>query len=231
MGDQNTIRLEYGLDTKELTYSGTITVEQPGSYASEDFDGYTFARMMARVATHVRKLISVFGDARVILSRTGLANSEYLLDSQTVELLNVDPAAAISSMSHPDTVVHVRDEMTSDRPGLKVGHATLAASFGDEVYCAYTRGELECPGCGRWSSLANGFIITTFTCQHCSFQTIGVTQGPWFVVDVKQLLLSPALATRSFYLPRKWNTGGPWIHSSDLQERYETFLRERSQCK
>jgi hypothetical protein len=33
-----------------------------------------------------------------------------------------------------------------------------------------------------------------------------------------------------YFLPRAWNTSGPWISHDDLKKLYENYLKEKAEC-
>jgi hypothetical protein len=49
----------------------------------------------------------------------------------------------------------------------------------------------------------------------------------WVRFSVHDLL---ELNKERYYLPRVWNTSGPWISHEDLQKKYREYLKEREQC-
>lgn len=188
-----------------------------------DFEGITFARMMSNLAAQIRMHDSV----TVELSRAELPNSEYRMDAETVELLRVDPAAAIRSMTHEDRTVHVKRVRSVTPPAglLRAGHDTVAATFGDFVYAAVSAtGRIECPGCGRWAQ-RSGDVKLQCPNADCQLEVVGVHHGErWYAVPTALLVEK---GSRRFYLPRAWNPSGGWISHKDLSKLFRDFIKER----
>ena len=213
------IKLSYGHNGE--TYSGEYVVSTGNPPDSKrSFVNYFFPRMMSNLATYVRD----HDECTVVLSRLEVEDSEYILDEGTVELLRRDPAAAIQSMMHEDRVIYIRDSAKSSGPPpvlLRAGHDTLAAAFGDTVYCKVNPlGKFECVGCGRWSIVTP----TSMPCTVCGLRLYGSTCGSdWFCVKTTDLL---ARRLGRYYLPRLWNPRG-WISHDELHAMYKDFNKER----
>lgn len=225
------ITLAYGREGTE--YSGSIAINGQGEGgAIEFFSGHTFPRMMSRLAKHIRDI----GEVRVVLERTEVPDSTYILDEGTVELMRTDPAAAISSMTQEDRVVYVRDPAPVSEPGrrlLRTGHDTLAASFGDQVYVSVRKGSVECPFCGRWAGLncrTTSTDQTILECCKCRQVYMGIVEltDTWCAIDIQTFIndKNQYHTWTRFYLPREWNPRG-WITREDLKKMYETFNQER----
>jgi hypothetical protein len=224
------IKLEYGRAGE--TYHGSYQVKnrEDGEglllvESIDPFSGYTFARMMSVLARHIRECSEV----DVVLARHEAKGSEYKLDADTVELLRADPAAAISSMTHEDRTVMVRDRKSSRPPLglLRAGHDTVAAAFGDELYVSVNDlGRFECPGCGRWSPV---MTHVSAACDNnvCRLKIAGRTHGTtWFSTSTESLLNK---GLSRYCLPRPWNPSG-WIRREDLRAMFEAYKKERDQC-
>lgn len=218
------IRLEYR--RIGTSYSGVITVQvetTSGHFCDYGFVDYPYSRMMSRLAKTIQK----YDEVTVVFVRTELKYASYELDQKVIALLRSDPALAIRSMSVEPIRVIVRDKPTSLPAGLlRVGHGTLAASFGDEVYCAVRSDTIECPVCGRWSRAT----VKDIMCMNpaCFLRLRGKRVGvPWFAVKTEDVL--GANAPR-YFLPRPWNPSGGWITREELSELYRTFQKEREEC-
>ncbi len=222
--DRVSIELVYGRDGE--TYHGVLSVETPPEIVVQEksrrFEGYTFPRMMSGLAG----LIRAHDECVVTLARLEVPESEYVMDAGTVDMLRTDPAAAISSMSHESRVVYVRDPGKQPAPPprlLRAGHDTLAEAFGDHVYCIVNqRGQFECLGCGRWSTVTP----TSMVCSNCELRMYGTTCGgsKWFRVRTADVL---GKAHARYYLPRIWNPSGGWIKHDDLSMLFLSFTEER----
>lgn len=192
-----------------------------------EFKGFTFPRMMSRLAETIRE----YDEVTVMLSRTEITGSNYRLDEATINLLKTDPAAAISQMMPESRLIVIRDEMRpSTRPPLgllRAGHDTIAASFGDHLYCEVdSQGRVECPGCGRWTQVTS----TQLQCMNkrCSIHIKGEVSGStWFIVATQDVL---SMNLPRYYFPRTWNPKGGWITHEALQHLFTTFQEERSAC-
>lgn len=221
------IRLIYG--RLGQNYHGSINVRQEGleGFISEmDFQDFPFARMMSHLARTIR---GYQPGGSVVLVRSELKGSDYPLDAATIELLRVDPPAAIRSMTHENISVVVRDKLPSSVPPglLRAGHNTIADSLGDRIYISMDlEGRFECIGCGRWSRGAPD--VMTCTMDHCSVQLRGQLHGKtWYSVPTKDVL---SLNLVRYYIPRSWNPTRSWISHADLNKMYKTFQEERDKC-
>lgn len=222
------IKLSYGR-VGEL-YDGSIWVQvypTRGFLSRFEFEGYSFPRMMSKLAEFIRE----YEETTVVLTRTEANGSHYRLDAETVDLLRTDPAAAISHMMPESRLVVIRNEMktTSQPPSglLRAGHETIAASFGDELYCEVNQaGKIECPGCGRWTPVTSKWL--SCTSPRCAVRVRGIMTGKsWFVVSTETML---SLKLSRYYFPRNWNPKKGWISWDELNEMYETFKKERELC-
>lgn len=225
--------MRYGRD-KDDSYYGDVWVEMfptRGRMMQYDFKGHTFPRMMSRLASQIRE----YGHAEVQLSRLEKEGSEYWLDAGIVQLLKSDPALAIQSMTHPHRILERKDRKNismSSSTLLRTGHTTLADAFGDWTYIAMKGGLIECPSCGRWKSKIEKVIVDDGAmCEHCGFIMLGdphgnhLVDGKWFIVSTNYLLDQ---SNETFFIPRKWNTGGPVIKYDDLLRMYEKFKEDRA---
>lgn len=171
----------------------------------------TFAFMMSRYAEALQQ----HDGAVAVMQRTDVAGSRPLvLESAVVDLLRTDPAAAIRAMSPAPRTVVVRDTVApvdAVNVRLRVGHDTLADSFGDFVYLRLREGLVESPVTGRWVA-PKELPLETEACGE-----------RWYRVVTRALL---ALGKDRYYLPRSWNTDGPWVSHVALAERYDNFCKE-----
>lgn len=219
------IRLSYGRSGETYHGSFYVMVYPTRGYLNRlSFDSYTFPRMMSKLAQFVRE----YEETEVVLERLEIKGSSYRLDAETVSQLRTDPASAISHMMPDSRVVVIRDpakhRMTPPSGLLRAGHDTVAAAFGDSVYCASNEaGRIECPACGRWAMVAGK--CTNDTCQ---VQVPGTVSGmSWFITATQDLL---QLNLKRYYLPRSWNPSRGWISHEELTELHEAFKEERERC-
>jgi hypothetical protein len=180
--------------------------------------------------------------ARVVLRRTDRAGLlPYVLDAATVDLLRHDPLAAIASMTYRTTAPLVsplaREVPPPGAPVLKAGTDVLADAFGDDIWVRVRGAELECPGCGLWGTFASPALAESrrevlkvvFACsKRCSVRVVAACHARWASVRVDELLLT---AAARFYLPRAWNTDGPWITRQALSKTYQDYLTEKEQAE
>jgi hypothetical protein len=228
------IRMHYGRDGE--TYNGFIATNAPAADKGgiEHFSGYTFARMMSRLAKQIRLFP---GDVGVVLSRKERLGTNYDLDKDTIQLLRDDPASAIRAMTPPDRTVKMSSVAAQKNIGasmgsrLRVGHDTLADAFGDDVYVLMdlARGVLECPVCGRlkgeFAEVSTHSAARMYGCLSCmNGFIVQVCGDTWATIRTEELIKAKA---DRLYLPRQWNKGGPWITRIDLTRKYRAFEKER----
>jgi hypothetical protein len=173
----------------------------------------------------------------VVLQRTDRAGLlPMTLDAQTTQLLRTDSVAGIAALTYtqPSTplgaVAKKKAEKTVYEPAsLRAGLDTLAQAFGANVYVRAKEGQLECPGCGIWVPVPAGSLTSVVvTCAgRCKEQLVFSLYEQWAAVATV-LLLRTELPR--FYLPREWNYGKPWVSRETLQQKYDTFLKEKEQA-
>ena len=216
------IRLRYGR-SGELCH-GHLRVIGSEPLNDLNFEDYTYSRMMSYLARVIRLHESV----EVVLERIELEGSTYRLDAETVQQLREDPAAVISTMSQPARTVIVRDKQSPAHIGLlRVGHDTVAAALGDNVYLAVDAGNFECLGCGRWSACLMPLSVACVS-GTCGLRLQGTLHGThWFSVKTDDVLLA---ALPRYYIPRDWNPNKGWIGHVEFEQMYRTFKQERDKC-
>lgn len=237
----------------DATFDGTLTVvRDDGRTSVKPFSSKTFPQMLREVHLSLKE----FPDYELIFSRSESRHfQECVIEEHLRVLLRDDPVAAIRELSPSGVVVDLRtrqkiaarefgERTTIDSPPpgstlpsgpspLSVGHATIAESFGDEVYIR-TRGELvECPCCGRWQGTLREYPTSTDMYCPCQFLVPGKvvtregsTQG-WFAVRTQSLLSSNK---ERYFLPRAWNPGGAWIKHDDLLTMFTSYMKEKVQA-
>ncbi len=145
--------------------------------------------------------------------------------------------------------VKVTDSVSLKLRPLRAGVDTLADAFGDEVAVRVRFGDggafdAECPGCGRWAGFGMKAETGTYLirCENgCSNPKAHGTWVPvealaplsrkenprWAKVKVETLL---SKKYKRYFLPRTWNTSGPWISHEDLQKKHEHYIKEKQAC-
>jgi len=221
------VLVSYSLNPLRRDYSGTFACSDEKHGYIESFDSTSFAQMLHKLSSIL--VANRDRECAVVLSRLEVEGSRYVLDQGTVALLISDPEAAIQSMHHPDTVVHVRD-LEPYRQGLTFGSDTLASAFGHDIFFSVQGDEVECPGCGRWSADENTATDGVFHCRLCELSVRGDKTTKWLIVDIADLIAVAVHPDDRFYIPRKWNVGGPWIACRDLSEKYRQFVKESASC-
>lgn len=114
-----------------------------------------------------------------------------------------------------------RSEVPQLRP-LRAGHDTLADAFGEKLYCSTRDNSVECPVCGRWHRIsAQKITVGCVTGLLLSYEM----RDNWAVASIEELL---ATQRTRYFLPRAWNTSGPWVSHENLQKKYDEYLKEKS---
>jgi len=247
------VRLIYGRDGE--TYHGSIWIQifpTRGYLHKMDFKDFTFARMMS----HLAKIARDYDECTGIILEREEAKGTYRMGEEEIRQLREDPAAAISSMQVPDKIVVVRDtpEPTFTHPEgeetiqLRSGHDTIADAFGDYVYCRMKEGRVENPITGRWSGLCRSELtrppeqiyVTVYQGDVDRLRTVdpghtGRLELPWFEAGenwlktrtVNLIAFGVLAGCNKFFLPRRWNKSGPWVSHADLEQMFETYLKEK----
>ena len=167
-------------------------------------------------------------ETRVIFQRTdreGIVPFE--LGEHTIRLIRRDPVLAYKKMNF------------NSEPTVQVTGSGEGAAFGRYVYLRVENGMIEDPLTGHWKTFAYGpekgwMIRDDETNDHTRWLPLvslidsapeGATNlerlafTRWALLDVEQLLCRMD-ATR-FYVPRPWNSHGPWISREELLKLYE----------
>jgi hypothetical protein len=240
--DFDYVLLEYErrseLDGEDHLYDGTIIVREREKFTNLPFVGWPYHQMITRFAEQARKDYT----KKLIFMRRDQKPKPMAveLEPKMADLLREDPVKYIKATSPPprrvklklSDKVTVTDEVIA-RP-IPAGRDTMAETFGDAVYVRMRRGGAsECLACGRWKAQTstdenkNGFI----RCK-CGFSAVckayPTSAGGWAGIHTGELLqvMEHGEHPRAF-LPRLWNTDGPWITYENLKQRYERFCEER----
>lgn len=205
-----------------------------GSGFSTDFFNYSFAQMMR--ALHL--VLVEYKDAFVLLhrlERPGLVG--YELDKETLELLRIDPVAAIKLMSPtvgsstlPSPKTKSDKTIPSPQNFLRIGSETLAEAFGETVLVRCRTGRAECPKCGRYRAdyAERAGVIACVTCDFFVPATPLGGMSEWVSVSVPDLL---ATQLERYFLPREWNKDPPWIFFDDLNQKYQEYLLKKKRVE
>jgi len=219
---------------------GTATIKEP-------FEGLPYHQMVTRLSKTARSLPNL--DIHLMRLEQKPQPVAMQMDPHMADLLRSDPVQYIRATSLPaqkvrvGTPARVGDTVVIKPMPLRAGYDTLAAVFGDTLYVRIKpevlagQGPLcarkaECPLCGRWRAEAVKQMDIWIVCQdcgvtvHCGFKFL----GDWVGIPTDWLLSHHSELKPRYYLPREWNTSGPWITHEDLKARYETYLKEKEAC-
>ena len=122
-----------------------------------------------------------------------------------IEALSPEPRRIVLRVD--DKVSMGSAVMTSIRAGVD----TFADAFGDRLYFRYKGGKVESPLTGRWIE-EDGQL---FDCEE---------HERWLSLSTDQLLHTQR---ERYFIPRAWNTSGPWITHEDLQKKYDKYIEEK----
>lgn len=201
-----------------------------GSVDGKEFSDLTYADMMLLAQT------ALLGNPGAELRIQRLERDDLLpvqLEPALLALLKSDLAGYLKATTIPDRTITLNPARRLSklaaphvvpRGGLRVGHDTLAAAFGERVYLRVRHAKVEHPATGRWVEYSEfeGWIGTTDT------TVVGLSDDMgWLVVKVQALLNTGAVI---FYLPRDWNTYGKWITLDQLQEMYDEYKKAALRC-
>lgn len=239
----------------EHPFSGTVELQddQGTSLKRDSFVGLRFHQMMVRVSRALRE----HPEAAVVIRRTDRKGLQPVqLGEETRVMLRDDPVQAIRLMNvQPGQQVR-GDEPGVGQPTLRAAYDTLAAAFGERVYLRMRQGTVEDPLTGKWRQLAYGPKVgwrirgennksgtwVPIRLEGADLPDISEDATPeelqgmmgnlagalascrWASVEVQDLLQRNA---KRFFLPRPWNGGRTWIGRDALQERYETYMKEK----
>jgi hypothetical protein len=177
---------------------------------SGSINGVHFTEIKADKLVSLLHGIVGAGEDRNVVWETAGARAD--MPAEDVELLLKDPLSIVRQMNPPP----VKIDMSGKKSSLVVGYTTLAHGFGEKVYCRQRGESVECPGCGKWRLVA---------CNQCGLNVDFEEHGEWASVFVKDLLASNKV---KFFLPRGWNKGRPWVTRAELEDKYQSFLKEMS---
>lgn len=182
------------------------------------------------------------------------------LDEQQATMLRENVEAFLRTISPPPQRVVIRKTdniaVSATSAVFKAGHEALADAFGDEIYIRTRkwwkdersstpvwRGEIESVFDGRWKEChtivginEDGKTISCpgdiYDCAISLATTFKKVNDNWAKVNVVQLLaIGEKREQKRYFLPRAWNTSGPWITHGDLKKKYLEFLKEAAQAE
>jgi hypothetical protein len=242
-----TVTLEYKRDEGAVTSTGRLLSNDNGLITEEGspFTSVEFPVMLGLLCDALGNWPPE-DEVAVVLQRTDRAGLlPYTLDKKTVTLLRTDREAGIKSfdayVQSPSTSVQRTQEERVKRVAapIRAGQATLADSFGDQLFFRVRAHELECPGCGFWGMFispgllkdperAGTVVKTAFVCpKKCKARVIVTCDEKWGYVDTKYLLDQTTL--QAFFFPRGWNEGHPWVSRESLQQKYDEYKTAKEQ--
>ena len=202
-------------------------------------EGKTFAELIFELSNRLLGLVLTSHD-EVAMIRLEQPTVVHPLNDDEVEMIRNHPSKYIEALSPPPRriVLKVSDQVSVDASmtvGIRSGIDTLVDAFGNYVYIKLrVGGSTECPACGRWKAMtmvgSNGFGETRcYGDDGCGFfapsKCLPLEWGGWAGIKVEILLGIDAI--KRFYLPRIWNTSGPWITYEDLREKYDKYIKEK----
>jgi hypothetical protein len=175
-------------------------------------DGKTYAELIFAVS----EVMKGHSHNEVFMVRLEQPSVEHALADVEAEMIRTHPTKYVEATSLPPQriVVKVSDEVpvgTSVMTSIRAGINTLVDAFGDRVYLKFKDDKVESPFTGRWVPLG----ATEIDAQ---------VDGAWVSVWTKALL---SFKASRYFIPRTWNTSGPWITHEDLQEKYDKYIEEK----
>jgi len=205
-----TVTLKYHREGDSILSSGSITVEghPPMAFGQEGF-----SRMMRLVHLQLQP-----GDRLLFHrdDRPGLVPIE--MEPEFVEMLRTDPVRAIKSLTYePDHLTEKNPLADALRRPLPVQRPVdpMTDHFHGTVHYGRRNGDIECPGCGMWSTVYD--VDRVFVCRKKCLALFRVLElGPHMATfDALELLSKPF---DRFYITEKWNPNSPWMSRHDLEE-------------
>ncbi len=212
----------------QLAYKRVGHVYQ-GTVNEKPFEDKTFAEVMMLVR---QELTTSAPNAGVSVRRTereGLLPVQ--LSPDEVKQLRENPEQYIAARSPAPVVLKTPISVTAKAKArlvpagtLRTGHDTLADAFGERIYLRARTGRFEHPVDGRWYSFLSSVLYLLVPIREFLTEEDG---DGWITIDTVDLLQMYPSADR-FFLPRAWNEPGPWIPRAALQEKYDRFIKEKS---
>lgn len=238
---EETVLLAYRRTDGELStgsFSLSVGDEQPTLLSS--FEKLEFRKMLREFAVYLLQYPTAHG-AIQRTDRPGLVRIQLAPDE--IARFRRDPAEAIRQRIIPPqrVVIGVDKSTPRDKPApssvrepLKAGYATLVECFGDFVYARARfethRASIECFCCGMWTPVEYNMSRPGYHCKKCvqDFPIEDIAREAGFLgIRVSTLLALPTMMKERFFLPRAWNDHKNWISRSDLERRYNEYIKEK----
>lgn len=201
-----------------------------GNVDGKEFSQLTYEDMMLLAQTALRE----HPEAGLIIQR--LERDDLLpvhLEPALLSLLKSDLAGYVKATTVPDRTVTLNPTRRLSklvaphvipRGGLRVGHDTLAAAFGERIYLRARRAKVEHPATGRWVEYTE--LEKWLGTSNAEVILLSESVG-WVAISVQEVLNT---GTILLYLPRDWNTYGKWITRDQLQAMYDEYKKAAIQC-
>jgi len=224
---------EYGFDGKVV-----LKYEEEDAHR-EPFINWSFKKIVARMHEFVNEYDCV---VKVIMQRTERDDVLPMeLSSSMLHVLNTDPLGALRVMMHnPEQSMQSRYSNFMKQKNASISKA--AEEFGEDIFIRIRSGTVQDPETGEWKKLAYGerhgwridrgdrkpndwlrINLIDDAPEGATFaERVAFTQ--WATVNVWSLL---SQVFEKYYLPRGWNTEGPWIGHEELKKRAHE-LEERT---
>lgn len=210
----------------DFPYEGSITADD----CKMQFTALPFKKLVGMLHEVLQKYQE---DTRVIFQRVDRPGiTPFELGPHTIKQLRVDPVGAYRSMNF------------NSEPSLSATGMSVGRDFSRHIYVAVSNCRVEDPITGTWKVLAyghkQGWKIRGDNNKSSTWISIvglldDAPEGStsierivfvrWAIVDVEDLLNTSA---KRFYIPRPWNTNGPWISRDELQYMYDNSKEKAS---
>lgn len=188
------------------------------------FQHQAFSWVLSRLSEYLQR----YPEATASLVRG--EGSELAFDTPTLELLRVDPTAAIRELDPAPRRVDIRPPGKLLAVHLRAGYETLASAIGELTWLRARGGSVEHPVTGRWVPLrpapSGGFFLGPLLVKELALDGESVpgeahVTARWAAVSTHALLL---LNAERYYLPAAHKG---WITETELQEKYRGYLKEK----
>jgi hypothetical protein len=180
-----------------------------------------FAHLIEETALALKRHTEVTSVAFERTERAGIPI--YVLTDEELDELRENPKAFAEKRSPEAIRVVVRDAtVPSKKFVVRAGYDTLADAFGDDVYIRRVEDKVECPCCGRWAAATTTSLLCS--CMQVTSLPLSQCLDRWAVAPLEHLLIQ---RRERYYLPRAWNTSGPWISHKDLTQKLLDYRNEK----
>lgn len=160
--------------------------------------------------------------------------------SPAPRVVHIKSKVKVGDELHVEAVVQETASVDSIKVTLNSGHDVLADAFGDLIYMRLKDNIIEFPFDGRWKE------FTTYRPANVDQEALHIPEyryastkvmtwispwrvsAEWAVIPASTLLeVGKVQKIDRYFLPRAWNTSGPWISHADLKLRYEEYQKEK----